>query len=193
MAKKHPRVGIIAEDDSDVETVAILIHRLANNQKIGIRRTVGHGCGKIHRKCNAWANNLKQRGCNYLVVIHDLDRKQLNTLYDDIKGALYPCPIKRHVICIPIQELEAWLLSDPVAIQTALNLGTLPKVVGILEYIDSPKEYLGKLIDKTSQGSKVYINTQHNALIAAEVSMDSTRTKCPSFVPFYNFVQSNLS
>jgi hypothetical protein len=192
MTKRHRKVGVIAEDDCDVELVKVFIHRLTGDCKIGIRRSVGHGCGKIHRKCNAWANNLKQRDCSTLVLIHDLDQNEHNTLMDDIKKALSPCPIAHHLICIPIQEIEAWLLSDPVGIQSAMGLYNTPNIKGLPETINSPKEYLGELIFRSSNKEKEYINTKHNVIIAKEISIDAVKNRCPSFIPFYTFIQKRF-
>lgn len=193
MAKNMPRVGVIAEDDCDVDSIRALIHRIAGNQRIGIKKFVGKGCGKVRRKCHAWADDLRQRGCSILVLIHDLDDNNIVDLKREIQHALSPCPITTHLICIPIQEFEAWLLSDPNAIQSAMHLRKIPKIKASPETINSPKEYLGELIYRLSNKEKIYINTKHNEQIAAEVSIDKARSRCPSFIPFYDFIQSNFN
>ena len=38
-------------------------------------------------------------------------------------------------------------------------------------------------------GEKVYINTKHNSMISKDLSIDRVLNRCPSFVPFYNFVK----
>jgi len=75
--KAAPPVGIIAEDDSDIDSARVLIHRISGNNKIGIRKFIGKGCGKIKRKCHAWANQLNMKGCSTLILIHDLDTNKL--------------------------------------------------------------------------------------------------------------------
>jgi len=193
MPKRIPTVGVIAEDNCDVDSVGVLIHRIADNEHIGIKKFVGKGCGKLRRKCHAWAEDLKRRGCSLLVLIHDLDDNDLEDLRGEIQNALNPCPITIHLICIPVQEFEAWLLSDPKAIRTAMRLKNTPNVKFTPETINCPKEYLSKLIYKASNREKIYINTKHNSKIAAEISIDLTLSKCPSFIPLYTFVQSNLA
>jgi hypothetical protein len=193
MSRRLPKVGIIAEDDSDVDSVRVLIHRLVQNEHIGIKRRVGNGCGKINRKCRAWSEDLKRRGCSLLILVHDLDSEQLNDLIGQITQALDPCPIGRHLICIPVQEFEAWLLSDPAAIRSSMNLNRTPNVAAPPETINHPKEYLGELILRSSDGEKIYINTRHNPKIAAALSITRVLGRCPSFVPFHDFVLANLS
>ena len=187
MSKQNPPVGIIAEDDCDVASIRVLIHRIAQNSGIGMRQFVGKGCGKIMRKCNAWAKLLKTKGCCALIVIHDLDKNDLNQLRTALSGALAPNPFKKSLICIPVEELEAWLLSDPAAIQAALSLPKRPKVSGVPEQISSPKEYLQRTVHIASSGERMYLNTVHNEKICAKLSIESA-CRCPSFRPFHDFV-----
>ncbi len=193
MSKKVYRIGFIAEEVNDVDTAKVLIQHLVKNNNIGIRKCIGHGCGKVKRKSNSWSLQLKMQGCHIMILIHDLDSRDLSDLKEQIKNALDPCAIKRHLICIPVQEMEAWLLSDPVAIKTAMNLRKIPKIKYAPETINSPKEYLGELIDKASNGETIYLNTKHNSKIAKEISIINIIQKCPSFKPFYDFIQSNIN
>jgi hypothetical protein len=192
MKNKSICLGIIAEDDSDVECAKVLVRKIAENVRIGIKRFVGKGCGKIKRKCNAWAVQLKNRGCSALILIHDLDKSNLDELERIIRISISPCPIKKYIICIPIQELEAWLLSDPNAITRGLRLRKVPRLPGKPEKIDSPKQYLGNIIYKTSGGEKVYLNTKHNEMIANELSIKIAYDKCPSFSRLHDFVLENI-
>jgi hypothetical protein len=87
---------------------------------------------------------------------------------------------------IPVEELEAWLLTDPKALKVTFNLKKLPKCPSNPETIRYPKEYLRDLILKTSAKSKQYVNTIHNPRIAERVSLASLR-KCAAFVPLQSF------
>jgi len=193
MSKKSKApVGIIAEDDSDFDSARRLIRRISSNDRIGFHKFIGKGCGKIKRKCHAWATELKRKGCVTLVLIHDSDSNNLIALRQKLQDALAPSPIKKHLICIPVQEFEAWLLSDPEAIRKGLNLRKKPVVKGPPELINSPKEHLALLIHRASDGEKIYLNTEHNVKIAEELSIDKARQLCPSFLPFYDFIQEHI-
>ncbi|MFH1097664.1 MAG: DUF4276 family protein [Candidatus Desantisbacteria bacterium] len=190
--KASPPVGIIAEDDSDIDSVRVLIHRISGNDKIKVHKFIGKGCGKINRKCHAWADQLNKKGCSTLILIHDLDTNKPIELDKKIREALKHCPIINHLICIPVQELEAWFLSDPEAIKTSLNLRKEPVVKGLPENISSPKEYLGQLIDTASGGERIYLNTKHNVKIVEVLTIEKVKDRCPSFIPFYDFIRKYL-
>src|SRR5437879_3331705 len=115
-------VGLIAENDSDIDVIRVLIQKLAPRKTFRTRKFIGHGCGKIISKCHEWARNLELLGCKYLILVQDLDTKTLSELRSELQRALAPCPIARNIIVIPIVEIEAWLLADNVAIQRALKL-----------------------------------------------------------------------
>lgn len=185
------RIGVIAEDKSDVESARVLIRRITQREDIGVRHFIGTGCGKIKRKANSWAQNLRDKGCRLLILIHDLDRAELDKLQQALKGALDPCPMEPYLICIPVEEMEAWWLSDPQAIKRALSLPRAPKIKGHPESISSPKEHLAKLVRRCSNNKKTFLNTKHNAIIAGELDLKKAR-KCSSFVPFYDFVESHV-
>lgn len=187
-----PSIGIIAEDESDFFSLRILIRRIAKNDHIDMKKFLGKGCGKIKRKCNAWAYQLMKKGCSLLIILHDLDSNNLDDLKQKISNALEPNPFKKHLIFIPIQELEAWFLSDPDAIKKGVNLKKNPNIKGLPEYINSPKEYLSKVIDIASKGEKIYNNTKHNEKIASVLSISKAK-KCSSFIPLVDFVNTHLN
>ncbi len=191
--KNKPPIGIIAEDDSDFLSARMLIKRISANNKLTAHKFLGKGCGKIKKKCNAWAKVLNKKGCGTLVLIHDSDTNNPDRLRTELKIALSPCPIQNHLICIPIQEFEAWFLSDPDAIKSGLKLRKAPSIKGLPEQIDSPKEFLGELVHRTSNGEKIYINTKHNEKISQFLSIKKVLNRCPSFSSFYCFIRKHLS
>ena len=52
------KIGIIAEDDSDVAVLREITLALLKPHRIGFKHFVGDGSGKLRRKCGAWARNL---------------------------------------------------------------------------------------------------------------------------------------
>jgi len=181
-------IGIIAEDDSDFESSKVLIKRITSKTNLSFKKAIGNGCGKIRRKALAYTIDLKNRGCDTVILLHDLDRRNLEQLKKELTAKLSDSPITNKLICIPVEEIEAWFLSDPNAIKTALNLRRKPNIRGNPETINSPKETLGELIFHCSEKNIYYLNTRHNEIIASEVSIDIMKNKCPSFNCFYSFI-----
>jgi hypothetical protein len=179
-------LGIIAEDKSDVEVISSISKKIAK-KPFGIRSVVGRGCGRIKSKSAAWAQNLYDRGCNILLVVHDLDRASLEDLRSSLQSALSHCPIRLHLIVIPVREIEAWLLADHNAINKSLKLKKKIARVNDPEMIIDPKSHLSRLILRGSEKKTIYVNTIHNKRIAEQCSIDNLR-QCASFRPLERFL-----
>jgi hypothetical protein len=184
-------IGVIAEDISDIDVVDELIKKILPLKKFSIRYFIGHGCGKIRGKCYQWARVLKAKGCSTLIVLHDLDQNDLPDLNTQLSQALANCSISKNVIVIPIREIEAWLISDSLAIHTAMKLQENFPVTPNPEELIDPKKKLGDLIYLRSGKTKRYLNTAHNKKIAAELDLAKVR-RCPSFLPLEKFVLDNI-
>jgi hypothetical protein len=91
------RIGLIAEDSSDVEVINELARKIAGVKRYTIRKFVGNGCGKIRGKCLQWAQALKDQSCSSVILLHDLDDKNLAELEGQLKVSFSPCPIKNRV------------------------------------------------------------------------------------------------
>ena len=181
-------IGIIAEDTSDFETAKILIKRILNRDNLSFKKSVGNGCGKLRRKALDYAIDLKKRGCDMLILIHDLDRNIYQELLEDLQQKIKISSIEKKFVCIPIEELESWFLGDPDAIKGTFNLSRRPRFNGQPETINSPKEALGEQIYLCSNKSTIFLNTKHNQKIAERICIDTVKQKCPSFNLLYAFV-----
>ncbi len=192
MNKNSKLVGLIAEDESDIESIKEFIRRITGKHNIGFKHFIGRGCGKIKRKGDDWAKQLKDRCCKVLILVHDLDENNYTDLYNLISNNLSPFVIKETLILIPIQEMEAWFLSDPKAIRKTFNLKKEPKNFSHPENINSPKEVLARVIEKLSANSKIYLNTKHNVLLAKNTNIQTLKTKCKSFNSFHQFASTKI-
>jgi hypothetical protein len=124
------KIGIIAEDDSDVSVVHALTLALVRPYKLGYKRFVGDGCGKLRRKCEAWARNLVQQGCRFVMVVHDLDQNHEQALRAQLTAAINPAGAQAYVVLIPKREIEAWLLYDGNAIASVFRENASPPLPG---------------------------------------------------------------
>lgn len=178
------KIGIIAEDDSDVEVISEITLALLKTKAVGFKRFIGGGCGKVARKCAAWARILVQQGCASIIVVHDLDTNDERQLRHDLTAAVAPANATHSVVLIPKREIEAWLLYDAAAIAAAFRETKHPKVPGDPESLPDPKRYLGDLIWRKYH--KKYLNTIHNAQIARRINVSRLR-QSPSFAPHITF------
>jgi hypothetical protein len=188
---KIKSIGIIAENDSDFDALKVIIERLVNKTNLTFKKATTNGCAKLRRKCREHAETLRLKGCNLLLVVHDLDRNNLATLKQDLETKLHPSPIANYFICIPIEELEGWFLSDPECLKSVFKLPKAPKISGNPETIPSPKEHLEGLVKKDSNRKKYYLNTNHNSIIAKAINIGLIESKCPSFLYLSQFLLSH--
>lgn len=182
-------IGVIAEDDSDIDVVRAILEKYAPRNQFCLRRFVGNGCGKLRNKCTAWANTLFAAGCQHVLVFHDLDGSNEEELRNLLEHKLPRSRYPASVIVIPIEEMEAWLLSDEFAIQSVFSLKAAPKQIRNCEQVNSPKEHLGELVWRLAR--KRYLNTVHNKRIAERATLDRLR-RCKSFLPLDAYVQEKI-
>jgi hypothetical protein len=181
------KMGIIAEDDSDVGVLRELTLALLKPHAIGFSRFVGDGCGKLRRKCGAWAKNLVRQGCPWIVVVHDLDVYDEQQLRAQLTRAIAPAQARASVVLIPKREIEAWLLYDGAAIAKAFSESEPPRIPGNPESLPDPKKHLRDLIWKKYR--KEYLNTVHNLLIAKHIKLALLK-QSGSFAPHLVFTRN---
>ena len=183
-------IGVIAEELNDIEVLYEFTCKLIPESSFSFSKFIGHGCGKLRRKCNAWTKNLIQRGCSHIVIIHDLDENDESTLRKELENNIIERISTYSLILIPIFEIEAWLLTDPLALKQSFNMKKTPKIKHHPETIRNPKEYLRNIVFKYSQ--KQYINTIHNRQIASNIRIDRV-SSCSSFISYPGFVTNYIS
>ena len=184
--KKVKSVGLIVEDNSDYIAFKHIIKRISEKENLTLKKAIGNGCGKLRRKALSYCQNLHQKGCDLIILVHDLDRNELSKLEKELEDLIAPSPAKYNFICIPIEEIEGWFLSDPEGLKSAFNLDRKPSVNGNPETISSPKEKLEEIVYLCSNKSKMYLNTQHNELLAINICLNKMKEKCSSFLKLYN-------
>jgi hypothetical protein len=182
------QIGIIAEDSSDVEVINEILSKYFNQNSYSIKKYIGKGCGKLKRKCAVWAIDLRKRGCQHIFLFHDLDRNDELGLREELEEKVDTKRYRNSIVIIPIQEIEAWLLSDPNAIKLTFGLQKNPKKIVNTETIDSPKEYLRDLVWRI--GKVRYLNTVHNSKIASLTSLNNL-VHCKSFKSFNKYLNEN--
>ena len=178
-------IGIIAEDDSDFRVMSELTAKIIPSNSFVFKKFAGGGCGKLRRKCAAWTQNLLDRGCSHLVVLHDLDSNDMTKLRNELERKTNDIRFEAKVVLIPVQEIEAWLLSDAEAIRSVFNMSKRPTVPANPESASNPKEMLRDIV--WAGAKKRYINTIHNEKIASALDLHRI-TALGSFRPYVGFL-----
>jgi hypothetical protein len=184
------KLGIVAEDQSDVDVVEILLRKMARREFL-VRSFASKGSGKLKADLMKWAGNLCMQGCNRLLVLHDLDNEDGNLLKQLLEEKIHNCKILIKAVVIPVREIEAWLLADEAAIKTALKLKRPIKRAANTEALIDPKKAIDVAVAKASDGGKQYIHTIHNSRIASHCSVEKLN-KCKSFQDLRNFAEARL-
>ena len=182
-------IGIIAEDTSDVDVITNLIAKYVDRNRFAVRKFVGNGCSKLRNKCGSWATMLFEGGCHHVLVFHDLDRNDEAWIRSHLLERVPKNVFPNSLIVVPIEEIEAWLLSDESAVREVFGLKKTPPRISNCEAITSPKEHLERLV--WSIGRKRYLNTTHNNKISMKVSIANLR-RCSSYRPLDNYIVSSI-
>ena len=51
---KAVRIGVIAEEKNDIDVIYELTCKIIKENQFSFSHFIGHGCGKVRKKCNAW-------------------------------------------------------------------------------------------------------------------------------------------
>lgn len=187
-SKVNKIIGVIAEDQSDVDVIKELFEKYTAKKNFSVKKFVGNGCGKLRSKCAEWTKNLIKSGCHHVILFHDLDRSNETTLRTMLEKKVSTTNFPTSIIIIPTEELEAWLLTDELAIQKAFSLTKLPKKITDCEMITSPKE---KIRDIAWSERKRYLTTVHNAKIAKHINLSNMR-RCKSFATLDEYLTEKV-
>ena len=197
----RPFHGVLGEDDSDAETLAILIRRLREARglrPIRIKPFGYEGCAQLLRRGATQLTAWEKVGCVRAYVCHDADRGipgRREAVSPEERTEIIQKQIIRastvKIPCnavVPVQEIEAWMLGD------IANLGELfhwcrglPQHVNP-ESINDPKEHIIRLSRNPQTGKTRYHPPTHNPVMAQSIDLGLLLQRCPSFVALAQFV-----
>jgi hypothetical protein len=189
------QLGVLAESDSDCEVIRVVVRRIfeAKSDKPGswrVHKRAGKGCAKLRQRAGRWLVELAESGCTAAVVVHDLDRNPANGSLNDVallerELAAIPVPRKlKRLICIPIEEIEAWFFASEKALEKACGKPHKPHASPHL--IARPKE---RLIDLSRGFNKrPRYSENDNPKLAEELDLAECTRRCPAFGALHEFV-----
>jgi len=184
--------AVLAEDESDVATLVVLIRRLAEDDRVPIRGR-GFGGGGDLLKYGARELGLYARFARRFVVCHDCDTadyvERTRKLIDKV---IKPSGVDgQFCALVPVRTIEAWIVADLEAVKKVLTGWGGAKPVGNPEGVDNPKLLLDRLTRKDGVKPR-YVNAIHNQRIAAHLDLQRIRASCPSFEPLHSLVTKGV-
>ena len=182
--------ALLAEDNSDVETLRVLIRRLAHNSTLPIKGKGYGGCGEMLQKGARDIRLFAKLGHKRFVICYDADgpdpAQHRQVVIDKIiKPSGHAIP--SCLALVPVQELEAWILADLHQAVPKVISSWKPSAIPKPETIASPKEHLASL-SRGSNKKPRYVYAMHNSKVAEHLDLSTVAKKCPSFRPLEKFV-----
>lgn len=183
--------AVLGEDRSDVETLQELIFRIADNRRISIKKKGYSSCGEMLRKGARQLKAFHAIGCAKFIICYDSDRDCPEKRKKEIVDKVIKPSGVAGIFCalVPIQELEAWVLADILAVSNIITGWAPAKEITNPESIQDPKEYLEKL-SRANQRPR-YSHATHNPRIAKYLDLEKLRARCPSSEPLFEIIKNS--
>lgn len=190
--RESKRVGVLAEDQSDCDTIAVIIRRLRGND-LGVNSFGAKGAARLMRKALPRINQWINKGCVAFIIVHDLDRNKATgalrnqeALIRELEAIEYPRGAERRLICVPVEELEAWFWSDQKVLDKVAR-GNVVKASSQPHKIVDPK---GELMRLSRRNGKSQYSTNDNAKLAQDLDLKKCAQRCREFAQLCHFVEA---
>lgn len=185
--------GVIGEDQSDVDTLRVIIRRLWRGDPVKIRTRGYSGCGQMLNKGAGQFGLFRNQGASRFVVCHDADQSPAAAIRDAVlERVIRPARVSGSAcIVVPIQEIEAWILADLSKVSVVIpSWAPPPNDIASPEAFTDPKDWLERLSRQHARPR--YVHAVHNTKIAEHLDFAKVARSCPSFRPLQDFVQNGL-
>jgi Domain of unknown function (DUF4276) len=190
------RLGVLAEHKNDCAVIEVLVRRILKERGVEhgawrLEKRSGQGCATLERKAGRWFAELADSGCAAAILLHDLDRDPCNGTLND-EGSLakrleqIPAPPGlRKLICIPVEEIEAWFFSS-VAVLRKIG-GLRQKAHTSPHRVRQPKETLLRMSRALHTKARYSENDNHK--YAEDLDLKECSRLCPAFSRLRAFVE----
>lgn len=183
--------AVLAEDPSDGEALVVLVKRISGVENRRVHMKGFRGCGKLCDKAGAHIESFSRQGATHFIICHDSDGDdpaEIRRKVQSSVGAKIDLKRVTHKIIVPVEELEAWIIADEVAINKAIPKLLIDEVKHP-ETIKNPKEWLIKK-SQASRSRPLYAPAINNSQIAKHIDIAKVERKCPSFRELTTFVRN---
>lgn len=183
---------ILAEDDSDADTIACIVRRRVH-AGASIKKKGYDGCGALCRKGARDIIQFATKGANRIIVCHDADSNPPSAIREKVLNKIIRPSGYSGIACVvvPVEEIEAWIIADEQAVNAVIPTFTF-KAQPNPENIPRPKEWLCKQ-SRAANGSPLYSSTTFNPSVAMHLRFDVVAKKAPSFRAFLDWLDQPKS
>ena len=181
--------AVLAGDRTDAEALVELIKKISGQPNATVLRKGFKGCGNLNGKAWSQIISFAKRGATWFIICHDSDGKPPGKVRENFYPGIGGKKKFKHVhrIVVPVQELEAWIIADEVAINAAIPWLEI-EPVNQPEQLENPKEWLVRK-SRVISSRRRYIPAFHNAQVAKHLDIDKVMKKCNSFRELVDFVR----
>ncbi|WP_313603948.1 DUF4276 family protein [Comamonas jiangduensis] len=182
--------AVLAEDESDASSIASIIRLIKNDTRIPVWKKGFGGSGELLKNGYAQIKAYnKAKNCDQFIICYDSDGDDPDARKNQIiERIIKPSGVAaNYCALVPVQELEAWFLSDLNAVKKIFrNLELNPEYPQPESLVD-PKEILRHRL-KGLKPVPRYVNGIHNPQIASALDVSVVLRKCRSFSPLFELV-----
>jgi len=165
-----PTFGLIVEGEADEAALSVLISKCGSRITLKTRQCRGTVLGKFRGLAQDLHSRYRPAA---ILIVCDADKKDPNAIHRSFgEQGLDDLGFQVSLIVIK-EELEAWLLADPAALQKSIGVTkTFPRP----ENLPDPKKELQRLLP-----SNMAYTPQLARRIAEEIDLDKLARCCPRF------------
>jgi hypothetical protein len=181
--------GVLGEDKTDIEVIKVLIRRISKIENMKVLQRPYGGCGDLIKNGHKDIKTLKDLGCSRIIICYDSDKISPQKRYQEVVDEIISRSgvSVKYCVLVPVQEIEAWLLSDTSAVSKVISSVKITRKFASPENENNPKELLERLCRKPDSKPR-YANTLHNKGIAEHLDLELLARTCPSSLPLFNIV-----
>lgn len=182
--------AVLAEDESDADSIASIIKLIKKDNSVRVLKKGYGGSGELLKNGYAQIKLFNDaRDCNQFVICYDSDGDDPEERKNQIINRIIkPSGVTaNYCALVPVQELEAWFLSDLNAVKNIFRNLNLNPDYPQPELLNNPKEILRHRLKGLKPVPK-YVNGIHNPQIASSLDIDVVLRKCRSFSPLFDLV-----
>lgn len=180
--------AVIGEDQSDVDTIANIIKKIAKNDRLKVKGKGFNGCGELLKRGAAQLRLYDDLAFTRFIACYDSDGHDPERRRRELVDRVFVPAGLTGACCalVPVHMIESWILADLPAVTNVIK-GWAPQAgPKNPEAIRSPKKHLSDLSEKYHKPR--YSHATMNAAIAKHLNLEIVLQKCPSFSPLYDLV-----